>query len=94
MAVTIDKLLGEPLLHTHSSEDLSDLTTLDDRYLRLQGGTLTGDLYFVDANTSVILKDSNGVSWRISVNTDGALVTSQTTSGTGIGLLLTLTKTD
>ena len=40
----------------------------------------------------IILTDSNGAQWRLTVNTDGSLQTSIITSGTPIGLLLALTN--
>lgn len=45
------------------------------------------------AATSLILTDSNGVQWIVTVDTAGHLITTQvsTTAGTPIGLLLSLT---
>lgn len=92
MAVTYDKLLDELLLHTHSASDLSDLSALDDRYVNVLGDTMSGDLIFVDATKGIILRDTNGVQWRVTVDTTGALVTTQSYAGMGTGLLLALTQ--
>jgi len=45
--ITIDKILGKPLLHNHSEK------------LNLSGGTITGTVTF--PATGMILKDSNGL---------------------------------
>jgi len=45
MAVTFDKLLGKPLLHSHTKD-------LDTRYLKLSGGTMTGLLTLSGAPTA------------------------------------------
>jgi len=92
MAVTYDKLLDELLLHTHSADDLSDLSVLDSRYVNVVGDVMTGDLIFGNATNGIILRDINGVQWRVTVNTTGALVTTQSYAGMGTGLLLALTQ--
>lgn len=52
MGVTVDKILGDALLHEHKSEDITDLTTtLDPRYVNTDGDTITGDLIMQDAAT-------------------------------------------
>ena len=94
MAVTYDKLLDELLLHTHSADDLSDVSALDNRYVNVVGDTMSGDLIFSDATKGIILLDMNGVQWRVTVDTTGALVTSQSYAGMGTGLLLALTQAD
>lgn len=94
MAVVYDKLLDEELSHKHPSSDLSDYTVLDDRYVNAAGDSMTGDLIFSTAAIGIVLKDANGVQWRVTVDTTGALVTSQTQVGMSMGLLLALTYTD
>lgn len=44
-------------------------------FLKLDGSNspMTGELDMAD--NAVILKDSNGIRWRTTINTDGALVT-------------------
>jgi hypothetical protein len=39
------------------------------------GGTSSTDIEITDATKGIILKDSNGVRWRVTVSTSGALVT-------------------
>lgn len=94
MAVVYDKLLDTLLLHKHSSSDLSDYSVLDDRYINATGDVMSGDLIFNSDSIGIILRDSNGIQWRVTVDTTGALVTSQTQAGQSIGLLLALTYTE
>jgi hypothetical protein len=65
----------------------------DDRYVLETGDTMTGNLLFNGA--SPILKDANNNYWEITVDTDGALVTTAYTipgtTGSPMGMLLTLT---
>lgn len=56
----------------------------------------TGQLDFwtnIFGQNGIVLTDSNGVQWRVTVDTTGHLVTTQlaTAAGTPIGLLLALT---
>jgi hypothetical protein len=53
---------------------------------------MSGDLIFSDATKGIILLDTNGVQWRVTVDTTGALVTTQSYAGMGTGLLLALTQ--
>lgn len=94
MAVVYDKLLDEELSHKHPSSDLSDYTVLDDRYVNVAGDSMSGDLIFSSPTIGIILRDTNGIQWRVTVDTTGALVTSQTRTGQSMGLLLALTYTD
>lgn len=66
--ITIDKILGKPLLHDHSEK------------LSLSGGTITGTVTF--PATGMILKDSNNLRWRLTVDTTGALTTTAIVEGT------------
>ena len=50
---------------------------LDDWYVNVEGDTMTGQLNMQD--NAIILQDSNGANWLLTVNTDGALVTTQQT---------------
>lgn len=68
MPVTIDKILGKPLLHNHSDK------------LSLSGGTITGDVTY--PKTGMILTDANGLRWRLTVDTTGALTTTAIVEGT------------
>lgn len=91
MAVIYDLLLDEELSHKHPSSDLSDFTEFDDRYVNVTGDTMTGDLFFGNSNIGIVLQDSNGVNWRVTVDTDGNLVVTATDGGQPQGLLLSLT---
>lgn len=64
MKPTYDALLDEVVLHDHGS-------------LPLSGGTLTGDLVF--PATGYLMVDSDGVYWRVTVDTDGVLTTASET---------------
>ena len=75
MKPVYDALLDEVVLHEHGAGDTVDLTG----YVQKAGSTMTGDLYF-PANGYVML-DSNGVRWRVTVGTDGALTTTAITEG-------------
>ena len=66
-----DALLDEVVMHDHGA------TTGD--YLPLAGGTLTGDVNY--PATGWVMLDSNGVRWRVTVNTDGSLQTTAITEG-------------
>ena len=68
MPVTIDKILGKPLLHLHADK------------LSLSGGTITGDVTY--PKTGMILTDANGLRWRLTVDTTGALTTTAIVEGT------------
>ena len=85
MAVVYDKLVNKLLLHDHTG-------ALDSRYVNVTGDTMFGNLDM--GGNSILMTDNNGIKWRITVNTDGVLITTQetTTLGTPIGMLLTLTK--
>lgn len=91
MPVTVDKLLGTELLHKHKVSDLSDI---ESTYLKLDASNdpLTGELDVAD--NAIIMQDSNGGRWKLTIETDGALKTIQITTpppGTPIGLSLILT---
>lgn len=60
----------------------------DARYLKLTGGTMTGDEIF-PAN-GYIMTDSGGVQWRVTVDTTGHLVTTKITAGASVWLSLGL----
>lgn len=66
-----DALLDEVVLHDHGA-------TVGD-YLPLAGGTVTGDVNY--PLTGYVMKDSNNVRWRVTVNTDGSLVTTAIVAG-------------
>ena len=85
--VVQDYLIGTPLLHDHTPE-------YDARYVNVTGDTMTGELTM--GTNAIVLEDSAGVEWKLTVNTDGALVTTEVVpilplEGNPIGLLLTLT---
>lgn len=77
MPVTIDKILGKPLLHSHK---VSDITDADSTYVNVSGDVVTGDIIF--PSTGMILKDSNNLRWRLTVDTTGALTTTAIVEGT------------
>ena len=88
MGLTIDKLLG-PLIHNHKSGDITDG---DSRWVNASGDTMTGVLNM--GTNAIRMTDSNGVVWNLTLNTDGALVTTVNTSplqGNPVGLLLAIT---
>ena len=62
----------------------------DGVYVRIAGDVMTGDLEF--PVTGFIMNDGTN-RWRVTIDTDGALVTTliPVTTGTPIGLLLSLT---
>jgi hypothetical protein len=66
-----DPLLGKIVYHDHGA------TSGD--YLPLAGGILTGDVTY--PATGYIMLDSNGVRWRVTMNTDGSLQTTAITEG-------------
>lgn len=49
-------------------------------YLPLSGGTITGDVTY--PKTGMILTDANGLRWRLTVDTTGALTTTAIVEGT------------
>lgn len=69
------------------TQDLSGL-------MPLTGGTFTGDVKFPASGFKMI--DANGTTWIITVDTDGALISTQqmVEVGSPIGLLLTLTYSE
>lgn len=71
--------------------DIVGLTTsdADDAYVNANGDTMTGPL---DMGTNaILLQDTDGIKWILTVNTDGSLQTSMSMAGNPIGLLLALT---
>jgi hypothetical protein len=66
-----DPLLGKIVYHDHGA------TSGD--YLPLAGGTLTGDVNY--PLTGFVMKDSNNIRWRVTVNTDGSLETTAIVAG-------------
>ena len=75
----------------HAALGVKSQTQLDSRYVNLSGDTMTGILNV--SNYGIILKDSDGVNWLMTVDTDGAIITTRQATMTGqpIGLLLSLT---
>lgn len=74
-----DANLDDLVIHDHAEK------------LSLSGGTMTGDLIF--PVTGFVMIDADGFYWRITINTDGALVATRLGEpGTPIGLLLALTQ--
>lgn len=67
----------------------------DDAYVNVVGDEMSGDLEITDTTKGVILKDSSGGRWRVTIGTSGALITSQIvaagSAGEPMGLLLCLT---
>jgi hypothetical protein len=59
--------------------DLTGGASATGDYLPLAGGTLTGDVDF-PAN-GYVMRDSNGLRWRVTVSTDGTLTTTALTEG-------------
>jgi len=88
MGITIDKILGDALMHDHVSADISDLTTtLDPRYVNVTGDTMTGDLNFNKTDsTSLVTGDSSSFTGSIGswVYWYGAGVTLTATGGKGV----------
>jgi hypothetical protein len=70
--VVYDKLLKTPLLHEHKAGDIVDG---DSRWINASGDTMEGDLIF--PVTGFIMTDANGTQWRVTIGTDGALITTQ-----------------
>jgi hypothetical protein len=66
-----DPLLGKMVMHDHGA-------TAGD-YLPLTGGTIAGDVNY--PLTGFVMKDSNNVRWRVTVNTDGSLQTTAIVAG-------------
>ena len=72
--------------------DVSQTTnSLDTRYVNVPGDTMVGNLDM--QGNSILMTDNNNVSWRITINTDGVLITQSETGTIGqpIGFLLALT---
>lgn len=95
MPVVHDKLLGKELLHKHTAEDVTGLTSsLDDTYVNVTGDTMVGDLRFPPEG--FLMSDGTNL-WRVTIDTNGAIVTTPEgssggpASGQSIGLLLALT---
>lgn len=59
--VVFDPLLEDVVMHDHTDK------------LNLSGGIVSGDITY--PATGYIMKDSNGVRWKVTVGTDGALIT-------------------
>lgn len=47
----------------------------ESKFVAVAGDTMTGDLNF--PATGYVMRDTNGVRWRVTVGTDGALITTQ-----------------
>ena len=77
----------------HEILGVDDTTTLDNRYVNTSGDVMTGELDMQD--NAIILEASDATRWRVTVDTSGALVTTQIVTagltGQPIGLLLALT---
>jgi len=73
-SVSIDNIIkGNLVMHTHKSTDIVDAPT--NTFVNITGDTMTGNLTM--GTNWVILEDSGGTEWKITVNTDGALITSE-----------------
>ena len=54
-------------------EDELQLYPDESQFVEISGDTMTGDLNF--PVTGFVMRDSNNLRWRVTVNTEGALVT-------------------
>lgn len=72
-----------------------DPTSIDSRYVNVDGDAMTGTLTM--GTNPIKMVDSSGGNWLLTVNTDGALVTTKVTSPVignplGLGLLFTYSE--
>lgn len=70
LSPTVDYILGDALMHSHSSGDIVDLTTtLDPRYVNITGDTMGGTLIFPDNNSVLLGTGSDGELFHDGSNT-------------------------
>lgn len=67
----------------HAALGVKSQAQNDSRYVNITGDTMTGDLNF--PSTGYVMRDSNGLRWRVTIGTDGAFVINAITSTGEIG---------
>ena len=66
-------LVFNPLVKKGFDETGNSQADNDARYVKKSGDTMTGDLNF--PVLGYVMRDSNGVRWKVTIGTDGAIVT-------------------